>query len=100
MQASMMERPSQRDVLRSILNVATEMGKWTDSGRLFQRDGVQEWKALASVSVLALGTERLIPLFDLGEQDGSYAASMEWRSFQRDGVQARGALSLVRTTVY
>ena len=46
------------------------MAEWTDSGRLFQREGVQELKALAPVLVLILGTDRMIPLFDLSERDG------------------------------
>ena len=58
----------------------TEMAEWTDSGRLFQRDDTQEWKALAPELVLTLGTDRLTPLFDLSEQGTSDAASMEWRS--------------------
>ena len=74
------ERPSQRDVSWDFfLKVATEMTEWTDSGRLFQRDGAQKWKAFAPVLVLPLWTDRLILLFDLSEQDGSDAASMEWR---------------------
>ena len=36
------------------------MAKWTDSGRLFQRNGAQQWKALAPVLVLTLGTDRLL----------------------------------------
>ena len=52
------------------------MTEWTDIGRLFQRDGVQEWKP---VLVLTLGTDILLSLFDLSERDGSDAASMEWR---------------------
>ena len=55
------------------------MAEWTDSGRLFQKDGAQEWKALAPVLVLTQGTDRLLSLFDLREQEGSDAASMEWR---------------------
>ena len=37
----------------------------TDSGRLFQREGMQELKVLAPVMVLILGTSKMIPLFDL-----------------------------------
>ena len=46
---------------------------WTDRlrRRLFQRDRVQEWKALVPELVLTLGTNRLIPLFDLSEWDAS-----------------------------
>ena len=47
------------------------MAKWSDSSRLFQRYGSQEWKALAPVLVLTLGTDRLIPLLDLSERGGS-----------------------------
>ena len=70
---------SKRCVSRYFLKVATEMAEWTDSGRLFQRDRVQEWKALAPVMVLTVGTDRLLSLFDLTEREGSDAASMEWR---------------------
>ena len=55
MQVSIGERPSQRDVFRCFLKVATEVAERTDSGRLFQRDGAQEWQALAPVLVLTLG---------------------------------------------
>ena len=55
------------------------MAERTDSGRLFQRDGAQEWKALAPVLVSTLVTNLLLSLFDLSEQDGSDATSKEWR---------------------
>ena len=55
------------------------MGEWTDSGRLFQREGAQEWIALAPVLVLTLGTDKLLSLFDLYEREGIDGASMEWR---------------------
>ena len=42
MPVSMGERPSQRDVFRCFLKVATEMAEWTDSERLFPRVGAQE----------------------------------------------------------
>ena len=44
------------------------MAEWTDSGRLFQRDGAQEWKALAPVLVLTPGTDKILSLFDLIER--------------------------------
>ena len=62
-------RPNQRDVCSDFLKVATELAERTDSGRLFQRDGAQEWKALAPVVVLTLGTDKLLSLFDLSERD-------------------------------
>ena len=62
---------SKRCVFRCFLKVATEMAKRTDSRRLFQRDGTQEWKALAAVLVLTLGTDKLLSLFDLS--DGYYS---------------------------
>ena len=55
---------SKRCVFRYFLKVATEMAERTDSGRLFQRDEAQEWKALAPVLVLTLGTDKLSSLFD------------------------------------
>ena len=61
------------------MKVATEMAERTDSGRLFQRDGAQEWIALAPVLVLTLGTDKLVSLIDLSEREGIDAASMEWR---------------------
>ena len=46
------------------------MAERTDSGRLFQREGAHELKALAPVLVLILGMDRVIPLFELSERDG------------------------------
>ena len=57
--------------------VATELAERTDSGRLFQRDGAQEWKALAPVLVLTLGTDKPLSFFDISEQEGIDMASME-----------------------
>ena len=73
------ERPSQGDVFRYFFKVATKMAERTDSGRLFHRDGVQEWKALAPVLVLTLGTDKLLSLFDPSEREEIDAATMEWR---------------------
>ena len=66
-------------IFRYFLKVATELAERTDSGSLFQRDGAQEWKALALVLVLTLGTDKLLLLFDFSEREGIDAASMEWR---------------------
>ena len=55
------------------------MAERTDSGRLFQREGAQELKALAPVLVLILGTDKVIPLFDLSERDGREVAIKERR---------------------
>ena len=66
---------SKRCVFRYFLKVTTELAERTDSGRLFQR----EWKALAPVLVLTLGTDKLLSLFDLSEREGIDAASMECR---------------------
>ena len=68
---------SERCVFRCFLKVATEMAERAASRRLFQRDGAQESKALVPVLVFTLGTDRLLSLFDLGEQDESDAASTE-----------------------
>ena len=63
------KRPNQRDVSSDIfLKVATELAEQTDSGRLFKGTGAQEWKALAPVLVLTLGTDKLLSLFDLSER--------------------------------
>ena len=67
---------SKRSVFRGFLKVATETAEWTDSGRLFQRDRAQEWKALMPVLVLTPGTDKLIPLLDLCERDGSNGESI------------------------
>ena len=66
---------SKRYVFRYFLKVATILAERTDSGRLFQR----EWKALAPVLVLTLGSDKLLSLFDLSEWEEIHAASMEWR---------------------
>ena len=70
---------SKRCVFTYSLKVATEMAERTDSVRLFQRDGAQEWKVLAPVLVLTLGTDKLLSLLDLREWEGVDVASMEWR---------------------
>ena len=61
---------SKRYVLRRLLKVDER----TDSGRLFQRKGAQELKALAPVLILILETDRVICLFDLSETGGREAA--------------------------
>ena len=53
------------------------MAERTGSGRLFQREGAHELKALATVLVLILGTDRVIPMFDLSERDGRDVAIKE-----------------------
>ena len=68
---------SKRCFFRYFLKVRTEIAEWTDSGRLFKRDGAQELKALAPVLVLTLGTDKLLSLFNLIEREGIDAASME-----------------------
>ena len=70
---------SKRCIFKCFLKVATELAERTDGGRLFQRDGAQEWKALAPVLVLTLGTDKLLSLFDLSEREGIDAAGMGWR---------------------
>ena len=73
------ERPGQKYVLRHFLKVATEVDERTDSGKLFQREGVQELNYLFPALVLTLGTDKVIPLCDLSERDGSGVASKEYR---------------------
>ena len=65
--------------MRRLLKVATEVAEWTDSGRLFQREGAHELKALAPVLVLILVMDRVIPLFVLCERDGREVAIKEQR---------------------
>ena len=65
---------SKRCLFTCFLKAATEMAEQTHSDRLFQRDGMQEWKALGPVLVLTLGTDKLILLLDLSERDGSDGA--------------------------
>ena len=55
------------------------MAEWTNSGRLFQREGAQELTAIAPLLVLILGTDRVIPLFDLSERNGREVAIKERR---------------------
>ena len=64
------EAKSKKYVLRCLLKVAAEAAEWTGSGRLFKQEMAQELKVLAPVLVLILGTDRVIPLFDLSECDG------------------------------
>ena len=53
----------------------TEVDEWTDSGKLCQREGAKELNELFPTLVLTLGTDKVIPLFDLSEHDGSGVAS-------------------------
>ena len=55
------------------------MAERIDSGRLFQREGAQELRALVRVMVLILGTDKEIPLFDLSERDRREVALKERR---------------------
>ena len=55
------------------------MDERTDSGKLFQREGAQELNDPFPALVLTLGTDKVIPLFDLSERDGSGVASKECR---------------------
>ena len=55
------------------------MAERTDSGRLFQREGVQDLKALAPVLVLIVGMDRVIPLLDLSERTGRELAIKDQR---------------------
>ena len=55
------------------------MAERTDSGNLFQREGAHELNALVPVLVLVLGTDRVIPPFDLSKRDGREVASNERR---------------------
>ena len=57
--------------------MATEVAERADSERLLQREGAHELRALAPVLVLILGTNRVIPLFDLSERDGREMAIKE-----------------------
>ena len=71
---------SKRYVLGHFLKAKTEVDERTDSGKLFQREEAQELNDLFPALVLTLGTDRVNPLFDLSERDGSGVASMECRS--------------------
>ena len=79
MSVPMGERPGQNDVLRHFLKVATEVDERTDSGKVFQREGAQELSDIFPALVLTLGTDKVIPLCDLSERDGSGVASKEYR---------------------
>ena len=73
------EARSKRYVLRHFLKVATEVDERTDSGKLFKREGLQELNDLFPAMVSTLGTDKVIPFFDLSERDGSGVASKECR---------------------
>ena len=49
----------------------------TDSGKLLQREGAQQLNDLFPTLVLTLGTDKVIPLFDVSERNGSAVASKE-----------------------
>ena len=66
-------------VKKIYLDTLTEVDEWTDSGKLFQREGAQELNDLFPALVLTLGTDKMTPLFDLSEHDGSGVASKECR---------------------
>ena len=51
------------------------MDERTDSGKLFQRERSQDLNDLFPALVLTLGTDKMIPLCDLSEGDGSGVAS-------------------------
>ena len=55
------------------------MDERTDGGKVFQREGVQEQNDLFPALVSTLGKDKVIPLFDLNERDGSGVASKERR---------------------
>ena len=70
---------SKRYIFRQFLKMETEVDERTNSGKLFQREGAQELNYLFPALVLTLGTDKVIPLFDLSEHDGSGVASKECR---------------------
>ena len=70
---------SKRCVFRCLLKDAVEGADQTERGSLFHRVGPQERKALAPVLVLTLGTEKLIPLFDLSEWDGTDGVNIAYK---------------------
>ena len=53
------------------------MDERTGSGKPFQREGAQELNDLFPALVLTLGTDKVIPVFDLSEHHGSGVASKE-----------------------
>ena len=53
-----------------------------DSGKLFQREGAQELNDPFPALVLTLGTNKVIPLFDLNAR--------EWKWSSKQGVQING----------
>ena len=68
---------SERYVLRRLLKVATEVAERTDSGRLFQREGAHELKALTPVLVLILGMDRVIPLISVSVMEEKWQSRSE-----------------------
>ena len=59
--------------------MATEVDERTDSGKQFQREGAQELNDHFPALIMTLGTDKVIPLCDLSERDGSAVASNECR---------------------
>ena len=59
MLVSMLGRARQRCLSRHFLKFAIHVTERTDSGRLFHREGVEEWKALASALVYTRGADRV-----------------------------------------
>ena len=59
--------------------MATNVDERTDSGKLFQREGAQELNDLFPALVLTLGADKVIPLCDFSERDGSGVARKECR---------------------
>ena len=68
---------SKRCVFRCFLKVATEIAVWTDSRRLFQRDGHKNEKLLHLCWSLPKRPTNYYRFFDLSEREGSDVASME-----------------------
>ena len=64
-------------VLGIFLRVAFEVDERTDNGKVFQREGTKELNDLFPALVLPLGTDKVIPLFDLSERDASGVASKD-----------------------
>ena len=70
---------SKRYVFRRLFKNAVEGADRTKRRSLFHRVGPQQRKALSPVLVLTLGTEKLIPLFDLSERDGTDGVNIAYK---------------------
>ena len=77
---------SKRCVLRRFLKISVGVAQWTDSRRLFQREGAQKWRTLVPVLVFTYGlTEWLLCLISMIWMIKSDVASLECKCATEPG---------------